>query len=239
MRQLNFIYLLGPAHLSGWQNNEIRYSLRSLEAAFNPDWVGITGPEIPAFLTGITHFKVDILPDMSRYKNMQRQLLAACTVEETPEELVLMNDDFLVRSSPQWNWISTHTGLIGAVPTSGAGWRRSVVATGEWLRAKGVANPISYEGHTPMPFLKSRMLPILQELLTSNEPLQLRSAYGNIVGVGGFQHPNAKRGDPDKWPTNSPFWSLKRNVSQKAKIFLENWLPNPSRWEVKNEISIL
>jgi hypothetical protein len=230
---MNFLYLLGPLNLSPWQNNEIRYSIRSIDVAFHPDWIGITGPEMPSFLTGIEHFKVDIKPDFSRYKNVQRQLILACEAESTPENLILMNDDFIVRSHPKWDWTPTFTRPIGKPVADGRynPWKRTVFDTGEWLRAKGIVDPLCYEGHTPMPFKKSLALPILRELLSSEKPLQFRSAYGNVVGIGGQLHPNAKRADPDKWPVNSPFWSLKGHVTDKAKKFLETWLNKPSRWE--------
>ncbi len=232
MRQLNFLYLLGQLCLSKWDNNEIRYSLRSIDAAFDVNWVGITGPEKPAFLTGVTHIPV-VLDQFSRYKNMQKQLLAACQREDTPEELILMNDDFMVRPAPLWDWTPTHRGPI-TKELKGNGWQQSVVRTGLWCNARGIENPLSYEGHTPMPFLKSKAVPILEALLQNEESLQFRTAYGNLNAVGGNFHHNAKRRDPAEWPADSPFWSLKGTVNEKAKTFLQNWLSRPSQWEVQN-----
>lgn len=236
MEPLNFLYLLGPLHLSHWQNNEIRYSLRSVDKTFPVGFMGITGPEVPEFLSGITHIQVDILQGISRYQNMQRQILAACTSSSVPEKLILMNDDFLVRSTPEWDWTPTYTGPI--LPRKrrqlGNAWKQTVTTTGEWLRSKGIANPICYEGHTPMPFLKSLAKPILEELIVSPTPLQFRSAYGNLVGVGGKLHPNAKRPRAGDWPAESPFWSLRGRLPDETKIFLETWLTEPSRWENLN-----
>lgn len=229
MRRLNFLYLLGPLSLSRWENNELRYSLRSVERAFAVEWIGITGPEIPAFLSGITHIHSN--PKREKARNLPLQLLAACQDERVPEELILMNDDFIVRDTPVWDWIPTHTGpLVNVEPANS--WRRSLNTTAGWLRTSGVVAPISYEGHTPMPFLKSLATPILEEIVQFNSPLQFRSAYGNIIGIGGNKHPNAKRRDPRKWPAESPFWSLKTAVDKDAKKFLQEWLTTPSRWEV-------
>lgn len=233
MEPLNFLYLLGPLALSPWQNNEIRYSLRSVGSAYTSAKIFITGPQVPAFLTGIEHIKVDILPDISRYKNMQRQILAACKSSFVPEKLILMNDDFLIRSTPVWDW--TPTTITLAPKRKVNTWYKTILDTGSWLmRRKGIAFPLCYEGHTPMPFRKSLAIPILEELIAYASPLQFRTAYGNIVGIRGKAHPNAKRKNPDNWPANSPFWSLKGRVNATSKQFLEEWLPRPSRWEVTN-----
>jgi hypothetical protein len=113
-------------------------------------------------------------------------------------------------------------------------WRRTVADTGEWLKARGIQVPLCYEGHTPMPFKKSLAKPVLEALLAEEKDLQFRSAYGNLVLKGGNPHPNAKRSNPERWPDHTPFWSLKGRPSEKAKTFLETWLPNPSRWEKAN-----
>jgi hypothetical protein len=230
MRRLNFLYLLGPLSLSAWDNNEIRYSLRSIEKAFSPAWVGITGPEMPPFLKDIAYTPVT-LQEGSRYKNMQRQILAACESPEVPEDLILMNDDFIVRDSPAWDWTPTHRGRAPG-ESKGNGWRRSIADTAIWLAERGFDNPFSYEGHTPFPFNKSSAVAILKDIIVNPKSLQFRTAYGNIMGIGGNLHPNAKTRDPEKWPAETPFWSLKSSVDQKVKDFLAAMLPNPSKWEV-------
>lgn len=233
MRQpLNFLYLLGPLALSNWNNQELRYSLRSISSLAG--WVGITGPECPSWLRGVEHINVELLAGISRYKNMQRQLIAACESPLVPEDLILMNDDFIIRSTPEWDWTPTFLGPIVGQVDKGGTWKRTVVATGEWLKKNaGIAQPLSYEGHTPMPFKKSLALPVLYTCLAAETPLQFRSMYGNLVGIGGRQHPNAKRRDPAKWPSDSPFWSLRSTVEPNAKAFLEKMLPDRSRWEVE------
>lgn len=233
---MNFLYVLGPLESSAWQNNELRYSLRSLDQSdFKADWVGIVGPEIPAFISGITHIKADIEPDMIKYKNVQRQLLVACERAETPENLILMNDDFIIRRTPAWDWTPTYTSTISPLNPKkpGSRWFQTVTATGDWLRGHGIQNPLCYEGHTPMPFLKSLAVPVLRALLDQENSLQFRSAYGNLVGMGGKLHPNAKRRSPKAWPVDSPFWSLKGRPTDAAKTFLEDWLDKPSRWEAQ------
>lgn len=226
---MNFLYLLGPLYLSAWDNNEIRYSLRSLDKAYPVDWLGITGPEVPAFLSGITHIKVRHEPMLGKCWNTQRQTLDACLLPGTPEHLVLMNDDFIVRAP--WSGYTTHRGPLQA-HRSVHRWTQSLTDTRTWLQARGIADPLCFEGHTPMPFEKSKAIPILYELLSTGKDLQFRSAYGNLTGVKGVRSPNAKRRDPAKWPEDFPFWSLSGTPTGKAMRFLEKSFPAPSRWEV-------
>lgn len=228
--KINLLYVLGPSSLSKWNNNEIRYSLRSMNAA-NVGWVGIAGPEMPAFLTGIDHIKVAHRPDGNRYQNTQRQILAACVKEHVPDDMVLFNDDFMVRSPETWNWTPTHRGAVLKRDTPNV-WKKSIIDTVKWLEALGIPKPINYEGHTPFPFSKMRAKDVLENMLKEKEILQFRTAYGNVNHIGGKQSPNAKREDPTKWPADFPFWSLPSEPSEKAKRFLERWLSKPSRWEV-------
>lgn len=230
MKQLNILYVLGPSSLSKWNNNEIRYSLRSLNNA-PVGWIGIAGPEMPAFLTGIEHIRVPHQEDGSRYHNTQRQILAACSKEHLPEDMVLFNDDFIVRGLEHWDWPTMHRGAVLKRDIAHP-WKQSVVNTIKWLEARGIADPVSYEGHTPFPFSKTLAKPLLENILSEKEILQFRTAYGNLNHIGGKRFPNAKREDPSKWPANFPFWSLPSEPSEKAKRFLERWLNKPSRWEV-------
>lgn len=227
---LNLLYILGPASLSRWQNNEIRYSLRSMDTA-NIGWVGVAGPELPSFLTGVEHIKVPHQESGNRYQNAQRQIFEACSCEHVPESLVLMNDDFIVRSPETWNWTPTHRGTIRKQRTPNA-WKKSVYDTAAWVERRGISSPINYEGHTPFLFSKSKAKLLLEEMQQTKEILQFRTAYGNLNNIGGRKYPNAKRDDPAKWPADFPFWSLSGEPNEKAKQFLQGWLTKPSRWEV-------
>ena len=197
----------------------------------NVGWVGIAGPEIPAFLCGIEHIRVAHQTGGNRYQNVQRQILAACSKDRVPEDLVLMNDDFIVRSPETWRWTPTHRGAVMKRDTPNA-WKKSIIDTVKWVESHGVKNAINYEGHTPFPFLKTKAKSLLENILKEKEILQFRTAYGNVNLIGGKYSPNAKREDPTKWPADFPFWSLSSEPSEKAKKFLERWLSKPSRWEV-------
>jgi hypothetical protein len=233
MAGLNLLYLLGTLEASKWQNNEIRYSIRSMAATNDIGWIGITGPEVPAFLSSIYHVKVQ-LRENRKWLNQQAQLLHAMNDPDVPEDLILMNDDFFMRDTPKWDWTPTHMGPCKAKWHNA--WSKSVCMTGDVLRGLYyLTDPLVYEGHTPMPIKKSLALETLRTMIPLNSdksPLQFRTFYGNQHGIGGNLHTNAKHKALNKWPADSPFLSLVSDPKQELKDYIVNAWPTPSRWEV-------
>jgi len=232
MARLALLYLLGPLSLSTWDNNEIRYSIRSMSTTNDVTWIGITGPEMPPFLRDVHHTKVDIR-EKHKFANLLVQLLEAMNDPAVPEDLILMNDDFFMRNTPAWDWTPTHMGPVPKKPWNG--WSKSIIFTGELMTKHfGVAEPLNYEGHTPMPIKKSLALETLQFLapFAAERSVQFRTAYGNMHKIGGNKHPNAKTPTLDKWEPTSPFLSLKSTPKQELKDYITQAWPVPSRWEV-------
>lgn len=229
--RLNLLYLYAPG-FSTWDENEIRYSLRSMSETNDVDWVGIVGPAVPDFLQGITHIKHELKAGR-KFANLLGQLLTAMADERVPEDLILMNDDFYMRQTPAWDWTPTHLGPVTYKPRNP--WQKSVSITGAWLSAKGFTPaPLNYEGHTPMPIKKSLALQTLKAIIadiTDKKIMQFRTAYGNMHNIGGKQHINAKHKTWDKWPEDSPFFSSKGAPGDDVKAGLENLWPRKSRWE--------
>jgi hypothetical protein len=230
-RRLNLLYLLGPAELSKWDNNELRYSIRSMSETNPVDSVTICGPWSPPFLKGFHYIHVDIGP--KKFRNLLNQLLHAAMDPCLPEDLILMNDDFFMRKMPEWNWEPTFMGPVPAKPRNH--WQRTVWNTGEWLKTRGIENPLSYEGHTPMPIEKTKMGITLRELIPAMDDklaMQFRTAYGNLWNIGGNLHVNAKHRSLAAWPNDSPFLSTKGQPVQEIKDFITQTWPIKSRWEV-------
>src|ERR1043165_8470666 len=138
---MNLLYVLGPLSLSTWSNNELRYSLRSVDSA-GVDWVGIAGPEVPPFLTGVCHVPVRVDMEQNRYRNTQSQILAACIDPRVPEELILMNDDFVVQPGFT-DRLPTHRGLVMHRKTPNL-WKQSIIDTCSWLQRYGISDPLNY-----------------------------------------------------------------------------------------------
>lgn len=90
---MDAVYILGTGSLA--KNEEIRYSIRSLEANMSDlRNVYIVG-ECPEFLQKVKHI---IAGDKSKYKhiNAYHKIKIACKIEEVSDEFLLMNDDFFM-----------------------------------------------------------------------------------------------------------------------------------------------
>jgi hypothetical protein len=202
-----------------------------MDSTCGVDWVGIAGPEVPAFFKDVCHIKCDIM-DGRKFHNLLSQLLTAMNDERVPEDLILMNDDFYMRDFPVWDWTPTHMGPVKDKFWNG--WSKSVFKTAEKLKELGIKEPLNYEGHTPMPIKKSLALETLRTIIpwTLDRSIQFRTAYGNINKIGGALHTNAKHKHLKLWPADSPFLSLQNTVKDEYKEFITTAWPNPTRWEV-------
>jgi hypothetical protein len=86
---MDFVYILGKG--SRWNDNEIRYSLRSLKYVKH-DNVFIIG-HLPRGLKNVIH-----VPAQDFFTNKQcnaiRKVIIACSTPQISDDFVLMNDDF-------------------------------------------------------------------------------------------------------------------------------------------------
>lgn len=87
------VYILGDG--SKAENEEIRYSIRSLEAnMLDLEHVFVVG-ECPDFLGGVTHIEAEDKYE-KKWQNAHHKTLVACEHEEIDEQFLLMNDDFFL-----------------------------------------------------------------------------------------------------------------------------------------------
>lgn len=86
-----FIWAINGKSL--WANNEVRYSIKSVEK-YHPGANIIIIGEKPDFYTGkfIQHTDVDSSP----YINKWKKIIRLCQLDETPDQFVVMDDDFFL-----------------------------------------------------------------------------------------------------------------------------------------------
>lgn len=169
-------------------NEELRYSLRSLEKNMPNGNVWVIGGK-PNWYSG--NF-IPVEQSKKSYNNVREQLRVACSNEKISDDFVLMNDDFYVINKvneiPTWytGRLSDRIMQLQNIRSQNSGYLRLLIITNNIVKRMGIDDPLDYELHVPMIFNKENLLPIL-----SSSALW-RSAYGNKNNVGGTQHVDVK-----------------------------------------------
>lgn len=181
----DIVYIVRP----GENNEELRYSLRSLEKNFpNHGTVWIIGYK-PSWVQHVrTIYKVQ---KGTKYKNGYNNLLAAANHPEISGDFILMNDDFFVTKEiteiPRYN-----RGLLDDVIETfeqyGAHkYYWTMRHTAEYFRRLKIQNPLSYELHVPMIINKQKYIESMAQWMAVDPTAKLnkRTVYGNYVDYGG------------------------------------------------------
>lgn len=169
-------------------NDELRYSLRSINDNYPVDDVWVVGGR-PAWYSGNY---VRMPTGSSKYQNARMNLKAIIHYKDIPDNFVLMNDDFYVLEkveAPQQYYggplerrVEEYT---KAHPNSQ--YTRMLVNTLTGIRRRyDIKDPLDYELHVPMEMHKEG----LKEAMEHN--LLWRSVYGNVFKVGGTKTKDVK-----------------------------------------------
>lgn len=181
---MHLVYPVRP----GVKNEELRYSLRSVEANLPVESVTIVGycppwlkPDL--FIAGNKH--------VDKQRNVFGNVRLACEHDGVPDEFVSMNDDFFVLAPVTEipvvyrGRLADHLELIHRH----GWWWKSMEATMRYLLEQGIEDPLSYDLHRPLPTVKRDMAKVLAEAADyqPRNPPQWRTLYGNLAGIGGTQ----------------------------------------------------
>lgn len=181
---IDVVYVLGSG--SSWKNNEIRYSLRSLEKnAIGLGNIFIVG-EMPEFLSGgIIHIHAsDIFnPNENADGNIATKVLAACTDERLSDDFLFINDDHLILKPINLAEVPAfHKGDMNAFPDSTWElnfWRKRLKRTMEVLNEKGLT-AYHFDCHTPILFNKMLFPEVMRNFpFREGIGLTMKSLYGN------------------------------------------------------------
>lgn len=170
------------------ENEELRYSLRSLEKNMPNGNVWLVGGK-PDWYNGNY---IPVEQTRKSYSNVREQLRIACNNKNISDDFVLMNDDFYVINSvtkiPTWftGTITDRIRKLQQIQSQNSGYIRMLIVTNNVLRRMNVADPLDYELHIPMQMNKEKLLPLLESSAL------WRSAYGNVNNVGGSKHSDIK-----------------------------------------------
>lgn len=200
MIMIDLVYTLGKG--STWNDNELRYSLRSVEKHLKnfrniyivgecPDWLIKQSKSEGAYVDGIIHVPVDDSGHASW--NIANKLLHACALDELSQKFLFMNDDFFFLKdvdAPTYpyyydRYISNHLRIYKV------NWYNNYIqATNAELQENGL--PTKYfDIHNPIIYDKD-LFPEVINKFDFNKKLTVKSIYCNALNISGIQMTDCK-----------------------------------------------
>ncbi|PJE24743.1 MAG: hypothetical protein CK431_04405 [Mycobacterium sp.] len=182
--EMDVIYPVRP----GDDNEELRYSLRSIAANFPHRRVWIVGYK-PFWVTGCEY----IPGNTGEYHaNVYNNIRAAVEHPDVSDRVVIFNDDFFV-TEPVAELPTYYRGTLAAhiamprVQRNRGWWLESLQTTMLCLQAHAIAAPLSYELHVPLMVDRACMAATLAQFrhVSPANPPQWRTLYCNMNRVDG------------------------------------------------------
>jgi hypothetical protein len=230
---LDVVYPVRP----GNRNEELRYSLRSLDNLYHRRVYLLGSP--PAW-TKLTYRKA-FQQGSNPHTNTTKAMRLACEMEEVTDPFIWMNDDYFIlkpfREIPNMN-----RGHIDNVITNMSrkkeNYTQGMVQTKNKLVSMGYAPDtiMSYELHMPLVVHKGAMLEALAIAeRPSVRPLHKRTLYGNLCNLGGESRPDNKYTANDtRFDRDSDFISTSDVSFERYPIgkWLREKFPNKGIYEI-------
>lgn len=182
--KIDLVYVLGSG--SAWQNNEIRYSLRSVQQNLKGVRnIYVIGENPGIFSDKIRHI---YFPDELRQNadgNMARKIIRACQEPDLSNNFLFMNDDFIINKpmvASKIPWINKgNMAERNASYWTNTLYRRRLFRTFEVLRQRGLPT-MQYDYHAPMLMNKQSFPEVMSKFdFEAGIGYTFRSIYGNVM----------------------------------------------------------
>lgn len=216
------------------ENEELRYSLRSLEANFPCGKVWFFGG-CPAGLGPDVH--VPVVQDQdSKYLRVRNMLRRACFNEEITPSFWLFNDDFFImkrQHNPKPAIRGTLENRVAQLEKQFGlprPYSNRLKATARVLRSRG-CDTLDYELHIPFLVNRERAQKVLS---TFSDDFAFRSIYGNYNYIGGEIRKDVKVFDLEEAPDETMDFLSTSDVSFRVGIvgeYIRKRFQKKSRWE--------
>lgn len=185
MKTMDLVYVLGSG--SRWNDNEIRFSLRSVEKnLLGIGNVYVIGENPGFFSQNVIHiYHDDPLGSMNADGNMALKILRACEEKKLSNDFLFMNDDFIVnRPIVVSDILWLHKEDMDNRPEkywNNRLYRNRLRRTYEILKEKGLPT-IQYDYHAPMLMNKHEFPKVMQHFdFREDIGYTFRSLYGNCM----------------------------------------------------------
>lgn len=226
---IDIVYPIGKG--SRWQNNEIRYSLRSVQKHLkNVGNIWIIG-ELPQFLQNVNfihHRDTATVPE----ENVRIKLLKACDKSEISDRFLFMNDDhFILADADAENYPYYFCSTIReAIKVRGMD-NHGVRFQNTLSRLEAKTLPIkNFELHYPIIFEKQAFKDTLGYLEPKHLGYKLRSLYANTLNIQGKEVKDCKSREA---PLEKAIcFSTLPIIAQGVQDWLKKIFPNRSIYEL-------
>jgi|JI9StandDraft_1071089.scaffolds.fasta_scaffold00044_29 hypothetical protein len=236
---IDVMYPLGKGTV--WEDNELKYSLRSIEKHLsNFRDIYIVG-EKPNFLNDkVIHIPYE---DTNRCKetNIYSKILHVCSTNISDQFLFFNDDHFLAHNYDAAAFPFYYKGdlvsVIQRIPQNL--YTRSVILTAQLLQGLGLTT-LNFDTHTPIIYDKYKFPEVMGRYDWTNRfGFVVKSLYGNSLGIEGVREPDCKINYPIDTKEqlfnaikDRKVWSIgNKGISEGLKQGLEELYPTPSRWE--------
>ena len=184
----DLVYVLGTG--SGWRNNEIRYSLRSVQK--NMKGVGniwVIGEDTGFFTDKVRHIyhPDELTKHRNADGNMALKILRACAEPELSENFLFMNDDFIINKpivAGEIPWLHKNDMATRDHKFwTSQFYRFRLRRTFDVLKERGLPT-MQYDYHAPM-LMNKNHFPRVMEQFDYKEDIgyTFRSLYGNSMAL--------------------------------------------------------
>lgn len=207
-------------------NEELRYSVRSVIKNGNPDNVWVVGGKPDWYIGNY----IEVLQDKRKFENQVNSLNNVCNNKLISDDFILMNDDFYILEKDQ-DYKYYDGLLIDRIKSYSAkygnsSYARALKGAHKTLLDMGVSNPLNYDVHTPMKMNRNNLKKIVDLSLSP------RSVYGNIFIHDGLEIKDVKiYKDSKNINMNSFLISTEDNSFNLIKYTLEKMFPEKSIYE--------
>lgn len=165
------------------ENEELRYSLRSLAANVKHGTVWIVGHK-PRWVRDVEHLPTRQGRD--RYQNTLAAVHTACTHADITDDFQLWNDDFYaLQPTDVPNWHLGPLDVSNIRSSNGPTHQGGKLFTYRLLKGWGIDPVLNYAVHVPMVINREKMVAALRKAGTGIRALHRRTLYGNLYDVGG------------------------------------------------------
>ena len=221
--------------LRSGKNEELRYSLRSVEENFPYKEVWFYGGKPDGIRPD--HFIGFIQDGSTKWKKVRNSIERVCQNDDITEDFWLFNDDFFIMK-PIKNPVNYYDGTLRdriekiekvtfGVASQYSLQLRHLLKT---LENAGISEPLNYAHHTPMLINRKKMLEVLERF--PNEPM-FRALYGNVCEIGGVNMPDVKfyqKRQP--WPIGEYVSTADESWNgEKIGFVIREQFKKPSRFE--------